>query len=84
MIVLSGEGPSFSAETEWHLRQPSFFSVASAALWSCASVNGAQARPAANAITAIRFMLPPLILINWPQLAITEESPPRAYWPLGQ
>jgi len=25
-----------------------------------------------------------LILIKTPQLAITEESPRRAYWPLGQ
>src|SRR6476469_5603076 len=45
------DGPSLSAETEWHLRQPSFLTAASPA--SCACESGVQARPATKTIDAI-------------------------------
>src|SRR5436190_21422344 len=50
------DGPSLSAETEWHFRQPPDLSDASAFAASCACANGIQARPATTATSAICFM----------------------------
>src|SRR5258708_10987337 len=51
------DGPSLSAETEWHLRQPSFLAAASPA--SCASAPNGTASAAAAAKTMIRFIVSP-------------------------
>src|SRR3954466_9178806 len=77
------EGPSLSAETEWHFRQPPFLTAASPALASCAWESGVQANAAAIAITVIPLIFPsPLLTPS--DTRITEELAPPAYWPLGQ
>src|SRR5580765_4516515 len=57
------EGPSLSEETEWHFRQPAFFTAASpaAASWACAPIGKASA--AVTAKTMICFIVPPSFLL---------------------
>src|SRR6478672_10652311 len=60
------EGPSFCLSTEWQLRQPFFFTRASAAASSAASASNAPPASITAAIEAITFMVPlPFVVIHW-------------------
>src|SRR5258706_12382180 len=57
-LVLN-DGPSLSAETEWHLRQPSFLAAASPA--SCASAPSGTASTVAATRIMIFFIILPFL-----------------------
>src|SRR5436190_8930568 len=76
------DGPSLSAETEWHLRQPAFFTAASPALVSCACApediaSAVIASRTGICLTVVAFLL---LLI---QSRSTPQSRWRRYWTKG-
>src|SRR4051794_9196291 len=73
------EGPSFLAETEWHLVQPLFFASASAADTStdCAEARDHASAPQSPSVRVLTFMAAPLFVLSMlrPWLSLSAENP---------
>src|SRR5215213_5552683 len=71
------DGPSLSAETEWHLRQPFFFTAASPAALSCDCAAKGAASAAIASRTRICLIVLPVLLTRG---VTSPQSRPRGYW----